>query len=95
MIPFCVLCSSYIPKKAILAKKGGQLNCSLFLETFTLKQNRMEMLTLKKKVPMLAGVLAVGLVTSLFAPNGEAKAAAKYPESPSIMVILINKDSPH
>ncbi|MCM3147903.1 MULTISPECIES: pectate lyase family protein [Bacillus] len=43
------------------------------------------MLTLKKKVPMLAGVLAVGLVTSLFAPNGEAKAAAKYPESPSIM----------
>lgn len=50
---------------------------------------------LKKKVPMLAGVLAVGLVTSLFAPNGEAKAATKYPESPSIMVILISKDSPH
>ncbi|MCY7673885.1 pectate lyase family protein [Bacillus safensis] len=43
------------------------------------------MLILKRKVPMLAGVLAVGLVTSLFAPNGEAKAAAKFPESPSIM----------
>ncbi|EIL84511.1 hypothetical protein BAME_22550 [Bacillus sp. M 2-6] len=35
-----MLCSSYIPKEAMLAKEGGAVESQLFLETFTLKQNR-------------------------------------------------------
>lgn len=50
---------------------------------------------LKKKVPMLAGVLAVGLVTSLFAPNGRQKQQRNIQKALRLWPILISKDSPH
>ncbi|CAL8901239.1 hypothetical protein BPJM79_40240 [Bacillus pumilus] len=37
MIPFCVLCSSYIPKKAILAKKGGAVELQLIFGNVYIK----------------------------------------------------------
>ncbi|KIL14907.1 hypothetical protein B4107_3632 [Bacillus safensis] len=37
MIPFCMLCSSYIPNEAMLVKEGGVVESQLILETFSLK----------------------------------------------------------